>query len=411
MPRHISVVYLLYFTNPIRCLTNFFLFHSEVKQKFLFTYGHKKDAILCNFEDMNVIVLFSLSCSCFMLSIHRQAELLERRRIKKLRQREQKTKGNKANDEVSSSCTVGNPSGSLETPYVRDESDECTPEASKSEDCNPFMPIGLDPDGETHPGLHLHSEEAVQETDQQEKQLESASQLPVPDHLPPCKQAKAARHGTKKYRNMVWTPKAKFESGNQPSHEVDRTDREQLDGTKNSEVLIGSISVALAHSNGHSHESISPLTSPNREKLLKPEIVKSIALSSGKQWIPVIRHEDGDSILEITSSIENMEDRLGGSSAATANQSPHDDCHLVCNEIRVNDAELCKDLLVLPRIIDSPSDFVFSSTMADAFLSQSKFFALSSVLFLRFLANSLSYINLYWFMQWLLPPVIYQSDL
>ncbi|XP_008787486.2 uncharacterized protein LOC103705525 isoform X2 [Phoenix dactylifera] len=328
----------------------------------------------------------------------RQAELLERKRMKKLRQKEQKAKDfTDVNNKVSFPGTVECPSGSTGTPSPRapSESELYTQEASLHEDPCSLEPTGSpDPDAEANFRLNMHAEDPDQNMDHQ-KQMENSMRQPTTvqrllskpartfrngfnsGQVPSSKCSISMKHGNYKDPkavasanwHKVWTRKSKPDNEEGSSDRIDRKHRDQPVIIDNSEVLIGSISVILGQRNDHCQDSSSVRSSHYQEKLAKADsIMTDINHSGAKLWKPVAHEENCDCA---TTRSGKRENEMDGHTAETASQiSPDKNCP-ASGGMDDSGSERCKDMLVVHRSAILSGPMLFSSKDAEAFLAQS----------------------------------------
>ncbi|KAG9441296.1 hypothetical protein H6P81_017150 [Aristolochia fimbriata] len=231
----------------------------------------------------------------------RQAELLERKRLKKLRQKEQKAK-----EQI------------IEAPRVNSVSETSSPEASSSlvemfvgpmksdvdlntDACAGSVENDLDnPCGNS--GRHMGSLDQAQGIGRRHlgvarRALKPSRTASNGYHSGPTLVSKPStsqkRPASSSNSHKVWTRKTKTESeGENSSLSVQHTVREQLDQNDKCEVLIGSISVAIKDGNANEHH---PQRLPNtQEKHAKVDGIPNGGVRSvGKFWRPVGRQEVG----------------------------------------------------------------------------------------------------------------------
>ncbi|XP_010935860.1 uncharacterized protein [Elaeis guineensis] len=327
----------------------------------------------------------------------RQAELLERKRMKKLRQKEQKAKDltTDVNNNVSSPGTVECPSGSTGTPSPRapSESELYTREASFHEDLCSLEPAGSpDPDAEANIRVNMHNEDADQNMDYQ-KQMEDSTRQPATVQYLPSKPARTFRNGfnsghspsskcsiSVKHVNYkdpksvslanwhkIWTRKSKPDNEEGFSDRVNRKHRDQPVIIDNSEVLIGSISVTLGQRHNHCQDSSLLRAGRDKEKLAKADsIMTDINHSGAKMWKPVAHQENRDCA---TIRSEKRENKMDEHTAETASQiSPDKNC-LASGGMDDSGFERCEDMLVVHRSPILSGPMLFSSKDAEAFLA------------------------------------------
>ncbi|XP_038971296.1 uncharacterized protein LOC103698622 isoform X2 [Phoenix dactylifera] len=330
----------------------------------------------------------------------RQAGLLERKRTKKLRQKEQKAKDfTDADNRVHSPGTMEYTSGSTGTPSPRapSESDLYAQEASIDQDPQSLEPTGSpDPVADTNFRLHVHTEDADQNMDHL-KQMENCRRQPTvtcyllskpsrnfrsgfySGQVPVAKSSISMKHGTHKDPkaatsanwNKIWT--RKFRPDSEEAGSSDRVDREHRDQPviiDNSEVLIGSISVTLGQSNDCCQDSSSPCCSHYQEKLVKPDSsMNDVNCSGARLWKPVACQDNCDYAIIRSDKRENKMDRHATGTAISPDQS----C-LASGGMDGAGSERCKDLLALHRSANLSGPLLFSVKDAEAFLAQNTMF-------------------------------------
>ncbi|KAG1359599.1 hypothetical protein COCNU_08G010450 [Cocos nucifera] len=329
----------------------------------------------------------------------RQADLLERKRMKKLRQKEQKVKDlTDADNRVHSPGTMECTSGSIGTPSPRapSESDLYAQEASIDQDPQPLEPAGSpDPVAETNFRLYMPTEDADQNMDHL-KQMENRRGQPTvaqyrlskpsrnfrngfySGQVPVAKSSISMKHGNYKYPkaapsanwHKIWTRKSKPDNEEEGSSDrVDREHRDQPVIIDNSEVLIGSISVTLGRSNDCCQDSSSPCCSCYQEKLVKPVTsMNDVNCARAKLWKPVACQDNCE---YATIRSDKRENKMVGHSAGTASQISCDQSCLASGGMDGAGSERCKDLLALHGSTNLSGPMLLSVKDAEAFLAQS----------------------------------------
>ncbi|XP_068645497.1 uncharacterized protein [Aristolochia californica] len=256
----------------------------------------------------------------------RQAELLERKRLKKLRQKEQKakeqmneTQATEVFNEGSLESVAGTSfSPESSSPRVTSGSESNPPEASSSQ-----METFVDP-MKSDVGLNTGPFAGSVDTNLDVLCGNTGPPLGAPDQtqvigkrhlgvarraLKPLRNASTGYHSgqslvprpsmsqkrpaSSSNSHKVWTRKTKMETeGENSSHSLQHTVREQLDQNDKCEVLIGSISVAIK--DGNATEDHPQRHNNSQEKHAKLDGVPNIGgRSVGKFWRPVGRQEVG----------------------------------------------------------------------------------------------------------------------
>ncbi|XP_068639210.1 uncharacterized protein [Aristolochia californica] len=254
----------------------------------------------------------------------RQAELLERRRLKKLRQKEQKAKEQiieMQTTEVSNEGPFESVAGTsvspeLSSPRVTSGSESNPPEASSDQvemvvdpksdvglNTGPFVgPVDTDLDvtcGNDEP--HVGAQDQTQGIGKRHfgvarralKPLRNASNgYHSGQSLVSKSSISQKRPASSSNSHKVWTRKTKTETkGENSSLGLQHTVREQLDQNDKCEVLIGSISVAIKDGNATEHPQ---KHNPSQEKHAKLDgVPNGGGRSVGKFWRPVGRQEVG----------------------------------------------------------------------------------------------------------------------
>ncbi|MQL78762.1 hypothetical protein Taro_011205 [Colocasia esculenta] len=313
----------------------------------------------------------------------RQAELLERKRMKKLRQKEQKTK---QHDDV---INPGNKSG------LSDPAEACSMETESSVEASELdLRTTKSPDCTSHsalePSISLSFCPETGDVDQKwEHQVpqESMPRQPILPHRPISKPTRnylcgfnsqvsgakpIAMQKHNGYRDLkssssansqkVWTRKSKPEDDTERNrNEREKETKDKSDGTARSEVLIGSICVNLKSHDGPQvgNESV-------QEEIVELDGAPSSVKESRKLWKQVHR-EVGISRLHPNESEDCVISELQSETASLiaqdqscpANSGIEDFMH-----------ELTPSSLLVPETIDFSSSRLFSSEIAEAFLSQ-----------------------------------------
>ena len=330
---------------------------------------------------------------------HRQAEILERKRLKKLRQKEQKTKelsdGEKVDSKVSSLDTAEESSGSTGTPSPRgpSKSELNTSMALLDQDL-----LSLDPMGSGHPSSDanfrqpLYVEDAVQNTGHQ-MQVGSehwkpinTSQCVLPKQtrkslngfhtgqVPATKSSGFVRHAN--YRDSksaplvnghkIWTPKSKPEyeaEGTVESETVCREQAEDVVVPDKTKVIIGSISVALGDDNVHP-QHVNMRLDNFQDKLVKPDSGRAAV----KLWRPVSRHGNGDSA---TAQSDKTHAKMNGVPTVAADQTSPGMDNPAPGEMEDSGAKSLDNSQVVHPNRDFSEPRLFSREVAEAFLAQS----------------------------------------
>ncbi|XP_010255333.1 PREDICTED: uncharacterized protein LOC104596043 isoform X2 [Nelumbo nucifera] len=342
----------------------------------------------------------------------RQAEILERRRLKKLRQKEQKSKeqtsGEKMDFKEGLPETYEDLSYSAETSSPVDASNyhSCTPEGSLDHiqhvEPSRLLDIDLEVDTRNHAGFNEPDTEMATgktnsancQDDEQQLQQESGRrqvfaarrQLTKPSRgiskgshsgqMPlALKVGAIQKHGT--YRDQrttstsnghkVWTRKEKHENGEEGlSVKAQRECIDEQEQNGNSELLIGSISVTLGECSDRCQVDISaayighctsdqhvPRRNHTQEKAIKADYGQGGIMNRSmvKLWRPVGKHEAG-AVMTVQS--ETRESEREGTEQILSNK-----CHLAPGNIDDNDSESRSFCLTS-----------FSSRVAEAFLAQ-----------------------------------------
>ncbi|CAL9749170.1 unnamed protein product [Musa acuminata subsp. burmannicoides] len=308
----------------------------------------------------------------------RQAELLERKRLKKLRQKEQKTK-----DLIGVENRIGSirsTEGKTEFPgrsssRTSSHSDLNTPAISENQ-VHHFTP-SLDPVMATDFRMHVDTEVAVQyivQNQMNDKQHPISTQhlLSKPKktikngfgtfQVPAAKFSGPKKNGLYKDTKAassttgykIWTQKNRREEV--PYDRMDKIHPDHSVYVDGSKVIIGSICVALGSSD-RSKSSHGKLVKP----CTKHNNVKS---STGMLWKPVGCHESG---YELT-TISDMKDyNLDVSLAKNSDQVSPSETHLALVEKRDSVPGAQQDSLAAQT---SAGPLLFSSKIAEAFLTE-----------------------------------------
>ncbi|KAH7669531.1 P-loop containing nucleoside triphosphate hydrolase protein [Dioscorea alata] len=305
----------------------------------------------------------------------RQAEILERKRLKKLRQKVQKAKetvdADKLNYEASSADAVDSASGSAETPSPSGSSEPDMDSIEATAQPLPESVLGLSTsDMELNKSLK-HGDVADQAVNK--KQLGSGRWQPIPlchqatkltKNIP--KTSVPMKHGAN-YRDlktgpptnahMIWARKAKHETEEEGSCDKEGEEKKhqchqyQSAVSDNHEVLIGSISVALKNGNCHCQGDTALKQSDSGEKVGKSNL-NTVNPSMVKLCRPVSHDGNEDSIgLESEKRETEMDD------AATGMEST------------VSSNEICQATDEI-TVQDLPGPRPFSSDVVKAFLAQ-----------------------------------------
>ncbi|KAJ0966665.1 hypothetical protein J5N97_023582 [Dioscorea zingiberensis] len=332
----------------------------------------------------------------------RQAELLERKRLKKLRQKVQKAKetvdSDKLNLESSSSDAVDSTSGSAETPSPRGSSE---PDLDNLAVTVPLLleSVGSSTSSTSDMELNKSLKQPSQVSDQavNKKQLGSGRWQPIslchqtakpiknissgfhPTLVAASKSSVAMKHGNN-YRDLktvppanchkIWARKTKHENEDEGSYVRDGEEKKhrchqyQPALSDNHEVLIGSISVTLKDGDCHCQDGTTLKQTDSLEKVGKPNLI-TVNPSKVKLWRPVSHHGNGDAVVPQSEKRETEMDHVpaGISSMVSSDK--------ICQGTDVFDANIgCKDSARVDAVEDLPGPRLFSSDSVKAFLAQ-----------------------------------------
>lgn len=327
---------------------------------------------------------------------------MERKRLKKLRQKEQRAKelsdGEKVDSKISMVDTAEGSSGSTGTPSPRSPSESVlnTSEASLNQDplsLGPIRPRDLRLDENFRQPLHAEGADQIsghqtQTVNVRWKPITSQRLLPKQirkslngshtGQAPTAKSSGFIWHGNYKDSKSVpsanghkiWTPKSKPDSESEGANERDIVVREQTEEqpeevalSDKTKVLIGSISVALGEGNVHAQNGTMRLDN-FPEKLAKTDSSRAAV----KLWRPVSHHGSGGSS---TTQSDQTNAKMDGVPAVVADQmSSGTDC-TVPSEMEDAASESCKNSLVVHTSRDFLEPRLFSREVAEAFLAQS----------------------------------------
>ncbi|MQL90719.1 hypothetical protein Taro_023331 [Colocasia esculenta] len=333
----------------------------------------------------------------------RQAELLERKRMKKLRQKEQKMKEqtvNKPESEEALCDTVEGTSGSEEAlnsmlpsgaGLGTTDSSLCSTH-STLEDTQPLCMVA----DRTY---YLENEDAEQYLEYQVQQESTQRQptllhrsLPRPlryglggfhPQVAGIKSMVGQKHnGFKDTRptsavssQMVWTRKSKseFEEGDTSCKGGAKGTKDSSDGIESCKVLIGSISVPLKDCNGLDENEVSLVQNTAQERQIK--ISTGLNKVDHSEKLHVENLEDGG---PVTVQHKNTEaDITESPDKSSIRILPDQSCLATCTE---GDcwSEMKRDSFSVTEVPELSSPKLFSSKVAEAFLSQRWRDALSS---------------------------------
>ncbi|XP_020113012.1 uncharacterized protein LOC109727340 isoform X2 [Ananas comosus] len=294
----------------------------------------------------------------------RQAELLEKKRMKKLRQKENKLKDSTHPD--NNFCSSGSTQAIcvMPSPSSPPDSDSNTPEVLLSP--NPIRQS--DPDIDSTP-KSCSSADYLDQSMGHEMQMGCEHQEQIPSRNHP-KSTRIVRNDLVKNTNYkdpkaisqaighkVWMQKTKpkkEEEGSFGQVAIENIDHPILH--ENAKVLIGSISVTLGDNNGRCNY---------QEKLGKSDSGFNANGHSVTLQRPVDHHENGDSAA--VKEDKNSEDH---SSPDIANPIAINKSLLSSGEMREKDIDCYKFSHGEPMSDNSPGPEIFSSKDAEAFLSQ-----------------------------------------
>ncbi|XP_039134762.1 uncharacterized protein LOC120272086 isoform X2 [Dioscorea cayenensis subsp. rotundata] len=306
----------------------------------------------------------------------RQAEILERKRLKKLRQKVQKAKetvdADKLNYEASSADAVDSASGSAETPSPSGSSEPDTDSLEATAQPLPESVLGLSTsDMELYKSLKQPGDVADQAVNK--KQLGSGRWQPIPlchqatkltKNIP--KTSVPMKHGTN-YRDLktglpanghkIWARKAKHETEEEGSCDKEGEKKKhqchqyQSAVSDNHEVLIGSISVTLKNGNCHCQGDTALKQSDGGEKVGSSNL--NIVNSSTVKLFRPVSH-DGN---EDSNGLESEKRETEMDHAAAGMEST------------VSSNEICQATDEI-TVQDLPGPRPFSSDVVKAFLAQ-----------------------------------------
>lgn len=327
----------------------------------------------------------------------RQAELLEKKRLKKLRQKEQKSKevsdGEKVDSNLSLLDTPEGSSGSAGTPSPRgpSESELSTSEASLHQD--PLSLSSMQPrDSVSDANLRqpLYIEDADQGTGHQmrmgsERWKPIASQRLVPKQarkalngfhagqVTSTKSSGFVRHGN--YRDpksvplanghKVWTPKSRPEcetEGTSERETVSREQAEELVVSDKTKVMIGSITVALGDGDVHP-QNVNLRMDNVQEKPFKSDSNRAAV----KLWRPVSRHGNGDSAMPQS---DKADTKMNGIPAVAVDQVSSGIDDVAPGEKENGGVDSWKNSATMDPSRDFSEPRLFSREVAEAFLAQ-----------------------------------------
>ncbi|WOK94873.1 hypothetical protein Cni_G03578 [Canna indica] len=299
----------------------------------------------------------------------RQAELLERKRLKKLKQKEQKSKD--IFEEENKISSPGTDEGKVDfsgmsSPRKPYHSDSCTPEISENQDHHaPVLTKSQDK-------MHACTEVADQNADQH--QMDHKHPLIHTQHLvskpkrniqngfsgqvPAAKSSVPMRYGLVKdlkassvTGHKIWTRKNKRLEV--PYNRMDKTHQNHSASIDSSEVIIGSISVYLGNGDRSSCQGKLIKSHTRHNNVKQPP--------AAMLWKPVGFHESAD---DTTSMSITRADNLAVSSAEASDQGSPNENHLALID-KVDSAY--ND--TLPVQTNAGPAF-FSSKIAEAFLAR-----------------------------------------
>ncbi|KAJ6817572.1 uncharacterized protein M6B38_410895 [Iris pallida] len=319
----------------------------------------------------------------------RHAELLERKKLKKLRQREQKAKELSDADAVKTDSKdnlpdndEGTSSSGSPSPRAQSESDMNISDRSISQVVMPMESAGfVDPDSGEN--LQLPFCKIVEQSACHQIQKNSGCLTSIPAQHLLLKQKRNASSGFSlghfpagkslvithgNYRepkapmlansHRVWTWKSK--RGNQVEATNDGVIVNREQSSDSSEILIGSISIALGEANGQQHLNAS-------RKGTFQEKVKTDSVGAGmKLWRPV-GHQKGCVGTSRTTDAKEIDN---GVPAEVANLVSFDMDHLASDAMDDVGMEKIKDSLKFYSDTDFKEPKLFSSEVAKAFLAQ-----------------------------------------
>ncbi|KAJ4954624.1 hypothetical protein NE237_011407 [Protea cynaroides] len=349
----------------------------------------------------------------------RQAELLERRRLKKLRHKEQKSReqtgGDKecsrdtspdTLDEIVSSTGKTNPE--VATDILEGQLDPFLPYLEPVRHLSTLVEVHTgDQTGFSDPDIEMASGNMSSDNFQncdQRMQLGGSRRQPIVARRQPLKPQRNMPNGSHSSQNAlksggvqkhgvyrdqrtaskVWTRKTKFEvEGDGLNSRVERELVDQSDQNDNCELLIGSISVTLGDCG--SHGQVDTMTAaavdqctgeqqpPKQSHILEKQIKADSCQGSTnrlivKLWRPVGRHEAGGSANIPGDKREDEADMI--SSECTYRNPTSENC-LAHDVMDDNSSGSRKDYpMPLEDNADSRGLKLFSSRAAEAFLAQ-----------------------------------------
>ncbi|KAG5558609.1 hypothetical protein RHGRI_008529 [Rhododendron griersonianum] len=330
-----------------------------------------------------------------------QAELLERKRLRKLRQKEQKVK-EQANGEkvdlkdITDDVLDSPPSAEISSPSVESESSSNALEITAEHVPSPFEPVQTwsaeeDEDAEAQFGFsheHLDSgtfpnaeRRTVHGNGRRSKWQMPKSQrfgrngfysTQNPQVLKLEHMQKHATPGDPRAApivsgNKVWTRKPKTENEGKNLKSILLTeDVAQTDQHKNSEVMIGSISVTLG--NCTAQQQGDDLIEAQEHAISKPTKTDSVqggTQSTVKLWRPVSRHEARGPMPAQNGFAESKEDVIAGGKCNNDRMVPSETCLRSCAS-----GENGADSHPLVDGSAHSEGSLFSSNAAKAFLAQ-----------------------------------------
>lgn len=345
---------------------------------------------------MNTII-FNL----LFVKFYRKAELLERKRLRKLRQKEQKVK-EQANGEkvdlkdINADALDSPPSAEISSPSVESESSSNALETTTEHVPSPFEPfqtwIGEDFEdteaqfGFSHEHLDLGTFPNAERQTLHGNGRRSRRQMPKSQRVG-CSsfystqnpQVSKLEHMQKHATpgdpraapivsvNKVWTIKQKIENEGKNLKSILLTeDVAQTDQHKNSELMFGSISVTLGNFTAQ-QQGDDPIE-VQEQAISKPTKTDSVQVGSQstvKLWRPVSRHEARGPMPVQNCCAESKEDVVAGGKC-NDRMVPSETCLRSCvsGEIRADSH---------PPVdgSDHLEGLIFSSNAAKAFLAQS----------------------------------------
>ncbi|KAJ6842959.1 uncharacterized protein M6B38_299440 [Iris pallida] len=321
----------------------------------------------------------------------RHAELLERKRLKKLRQREQKAREQSDADAVKTGSKVnlsdsaeGTSSSGSPSPRAQSESDTNISDISLSQVAMPMDSAGfVDPDSGEN--LQLPFRKIVEQSAGHWIQKTSGCLKSIPAQRLLLKQNRNVSSGfssgqfpagkslviaQSNYRepkapmlansHKVWTRKLKTENQTEVTNGV-IVNREQ--SSDSSELLIGSISVALGEANGQQLLNV----------LRKDSFQEKVKTDSGgaglKLWRPV-DHQKGCFATSHTNMSDAREMKENGIPAEISNLASLNMGHLASDGMDNVRVEKNKDSLKVYSGTNFTEPKLFSSEAAEAFLAQ-----------------------------------------